>query len=136
MFFGAKYNKNSESLSANEDDVARLPNLKNMRQREPPLIRCNSWCKNECDLLDPEGVFLTRGYVMAFDAREAILDDILGHNHVRLTIFYCPRDISAIMTIWKWMLAQTIMEGFSLKELLLSYNENYVLEVDVEGRLV
>jgi hypothetical protein len=25
------------------------------------------------------------------------------------------------------------MEGFSLKEILLSYNESYVLEMDVEG---
>jgi len=27
------------------------------------------------------------------------------------------------------------MEGFSLKELLLLYNESYVLEVDVEGMI-
>jgi hypothetical protein len=27
------------------------------------------------------------------------------------------------------------MEGFSLKELLLSYNENYILEVDVKGMI-
>ncbi len=39
------------------------------------------------------------------------------------------------MTIWKWLLAQTTMEGFSLKELLLSYDESYVLEVDIEGMI-
>jgi hypothetical protein len=27
------------------------------------------------------------------------------------------------------------MEEFSLKKLLLSYNENYVLEIDVEGMI-
>jgi hypothetical protein len=27
------------------------------------------------------------------------------------------------------------MEGFSLKELLLSYDESYILEVDVEGMI-
>jgi len=27
------------------------------------------------------------------------------------------------------------MDGFPLKELLLSYNESYVLEVDVEGMI-
>jgi hypothetical protein len=27
------------------------------------------------------------------------------------------------------------MEGFSLKELFLSYNESYVLEMDVEGMI-
>ncbi len=33
----------------------------------------------------------------------------------------------------KWPLVQLSMEGFSLKEILLSYNESYVLEMDVEG---
>ncbi len=70
---------------------------------------------------------------MAFDLQESIMDNILGDNHVGLTIFYYPGDISTIMTIWKWLLVQTTMEGFSLKELLLSYDESYVLEVDVEG---
>jgi hypothetical protein len=27
------------------------------------------------------------------------------------------------------------MEGFSLKEILISYDESYVLEVDVEGMI-
>jgi len=31
--------------------------------------------------------------------------------------------------------AQTTMEGFSLKELLLSYNESYIPEMDVEGMI-
>ncbi len=70
---------------------------------------------------------------MVFDLKEAILDNILGHDHVDLTIFYCLRDILIILTIWKWPLTQTIMEGFLLKELLLSYSESYV--VDVEGMI-
>ncbi len=74
-----------------------------------------------------------KGHVMVFDMKEAILDNILGHDHVDLTILYCLRNILAVLTIWKWSLAQTIMKGFLLKELLLSYNESYVLEVDVEG---
>jgi hypothetical protein len=65
--------------------------------------------------------------------KEAILDDILGHDHVGLTIFYCLGDISVVMIIGKWLLTHTTMEGFSLKELLFSYDENYVLKVDVEG---
>ncbi len=68
-----------------------------------------------------------------FDPRKAILDDILGDDHVGLTIFYCRRYISTVMTIWKWSLVQTTMKGFLLKELLLSYNESYVREVDIEG---
>jgi hypothetical protein len=52
-----------------------------------------------------------------------------------LTILYYPRNISTLMTIWKWSLVQTTMEGWLLKELLLSYDESYVLEVDVEGMI-
>ncbi len=72
---------------------------------------------------------------MAFDLREVILDNILKDDHVNLTIFYCLGDISTIMTIWKWSLVQITMEGFSLKELLLSYNESYIPKVDVEGMI-
>jgi hypothetical protein len=39
---------------------------------------------------------------MAFDLKEIILDDILGEAHIGLTIFYCPRNIYVVMTIWKW----------------------------------
>jgi hypothetical protein len=41
---------------------------------------------------------------MMSNQKEAIMDDILGDNHVSLTIFYCPRNISIVMTIWKWPL--------------------------------
>jgi hypothetical protein len=70
-----------------------------------------------------------------FDMREAILDDILGDGHVGLTILYCPGNILAVMTIWKWSLIQTTMEGFLLKELLFSYDENCIFEMDVEGMI-
>jgi hypothetical protein len=38
---------------------------------------------------------------MAFDLKEVILDDILGEAHIGLTILYCPRNISVVVTIWK-----------------------------------
>jgi hypothetical protein len=60
------------------------------------------------------------------------MDNILGHDHVSSTILYCFGNISTIMTIWKWPLANIIMEGFLLKEILFSYDESYILEVDVE----
>ncbi len=69
------------------------------------------------------------------DPREAILDDILGYDHVGLTILYYLGDILMVMTIWKWSLAHIAREGFSLKELLFTYNESYVLEVDVRGMI-
>ncbi len=40
-----------------------------------------------------------------------------------------------VIIIWKWSLLHTTMEGLLLKKLLLSYNESYVLEVDVEGMI-
>jgi len=42
--------------------------------------------------------------VTVVDTKEAILDDILGHDHVGLTILYCPKSISEVMIIWKWLL--------------------------------
>ncbi len=78
---------------------------------------------------------LAKGHVIAFNLKEAIMDNILTHDHVNLTIFYCLGDISVVRTIWKQLLVQTIMEGFSLKELLVSHNESYIPEVDVEGMI-
>jgi hypothetical protein len=60
-FLGDEYSESSESLSANEDNVASSPNLKDMHQREALPIGHSSWCKMERDLQDLEGVFLTRG---------------------------------------------------------------------------
>jgi hypothetical protein len=60
--------------------------------------------RKECNFLDPKGVFLTKGYVTMFDLREAILDNIFKHDHVDLTILYCPKDILMVLIIWKWPL--------------------------------
>jgi hypothetical protein len=40
-----------------------------------------------------------KGYVTTSNLKEAIMDDILGEDHVNWTILYYPRNISAIMTI-------------------------------------
>jgi len=45
VFSGGEYNESSESFNANEDDVASLPNLKDMCQREAPPIGHSNWCK-------------------------------------------------------------------------------------------
>jgi len=73
--------------------------------------------------------------MMASNLREAIMDNIFRDDDVNLTIIYCPGNISAVMIIWKWPLVHTTMEGFSLKEFLLLYDESYVLEVDAEGMI-
>jgi len=74
----------------------------------------------------PKGVFFARGRVMVCDLKEVILDDILGDGHVSLTILNYARNVSIVMTIWKWPFTQTTMEGFLLKEPFFSYDENYV----------
>ncbi len=105
MFSRGEYNESNEFFIANEDDVASLLNLKDMRQKEVSPIGCSNWCGKECNLLDPEGVNFARDCVTTFDPREVILDNILGHDHANLTILYYPEDISSIMIIWKWSLA-------------------------------
>jgi hypothetical protein len=67
---------------------------------------------------------------MAIYSKEVILDDILGEDHVGLTILYYPQNISGVMTIWKWPLIQTIINGNSLHALLCSYDKNSIHEVD------
>ncbi len=89
MFSRGEYSESSESLSVNEDCVASLPNLEDMHQKEASLIRLSNWCKKECNFLDLEGVFFMKGCVAASNLRETILNDILGHDHVGLTILYC-----------------------------------------------
>jgi hypothetical protein len=89
VFLRGEYSESSESLSVTEDCVASLPNLEDMHWKEALLIGPSSWCKKECNFLDLEGIFFTKGCVAAFNLREAILDDMLGHDHVGLTIFYC-----------------------------------------------
>jgi hypothetical protein len=39
------------------------------------------------------------------------------------------------MTIWKWSLFQTILDGYSLRQFLIPYNENHILVVDEEGEI-
>ncbi len=96
-FSRGEYSESNESLSVSEDDVASSPNLKDMCQREVSLIGRSNWCRKECDILNLESVFLAKGHVMATDSKETIMDNIFGHDHVGLTILYCPGDISVEM---------------------------------------
>jgi hypothetical protein len=69
--------------------VASSPNLEDLHRKEAPSIGHNSWHEKECNLLDLEGAFLPRSHVTMSNLIEAILDDILGDDHVSLTIFHC-----------------------------------------------
>ncbi len=70
--------------------------------------------------MDDVGLFIVSGHVIACDPREAVLDNKLGEDHVGVSILYCLNNVLEVMTTWKWPLAQTIMDGYSLKQLLAS----------------
>jgi hypothetical protein len=40
-----------------------------------------------------------------------------------------------IMIIWKWLLVQTIVDGYSLKQLFVFYDERNILTVDDKGEI-
>jgi hypothetical protein len=62
--------------------------------------------------VDDAGVFLAKGCVVTCDPQEVVLDDWLGEDHVGLYIFYCLSIMSTMMTIWKWPLTWTILNGY------------------------
>jgi hypothetical protein len=71
---------------------------------------------------------------MACDPREEVLDNKLGEDHVGVNILYCPNNVLEVMTTSKWPLAQTIMDGYSLRQLLVSYDESKIPIVDEKGK--
>jgi hypothetical protein len=78
--------------------------------------RCRfQWRRVECDLLDDYGVFIAKGRVIACDPMDTVLDDQLAEDHVGLCIMCCPSIVSVVMTIWKWPLTGTILDGYSLR---------------------
>ncbi len=83
--------------------------------------------------MDDIGLFV--GCVIACDPREAIFDNQFGEDHVEVSILYCSNNILVVMTIWKWSLAQTIVDGYSFRQLLISYNETSIPIVDEEGEI-
>jgi hypothetical protein len=64
-----------------------------------------------------------------------IVDNLLGEDHVKVNILYCLNNISMVMIIWKWPLVQTIVDGYSLKQLLIFYNESNIPTIDEEGEI-
>ncbi len=86
--------------------------------------------------LDDVGLFVTSGHVIACDPREVIVDDLLSEVHVRVSILYYLNNILVVMTIWKWPLAQTIVDGYSLKQFFGFYNENNIPTINEEGEIV
>jgi hypothetical protein len=84
------------------------------------------WQGVECDFVDNGGVFITKGWVVACDPHETILDDQLVEDHVELCILYYSIIVLTMMTIWKWPLVQTILNGYPFIEHLIAFNEIHI----------
>jgi hypothetical protein len=93
----------------------------------------SKWRGAKCDLMDNVGVFLTKGHVVVCDSLEVVIDDRLGEEHVGLCILSCLAIVSIMMTIWKWPLAQIILDGYPFIEHLISFNETYIPDVGDVG---
>ncbi len=85
--------------------------------------------------MDDVGLFIASSHVIAYDAREVIFDNQLGEDHVKVSILYHLNNISVVMIIWKWSLAQIVVDGYSLRQLLVSYDESNILTIDEEGEI-
>ncbi len=83
--------------------------------------------------MDDVGLFVASGCVIDYDPREVIFDNQLAEDHVGMSILYCLNNVFMVMTIWKWPLVQTIVDGYSMKQLLVFYNENNIQIVYEKG---
>jgi hypothetical protein len=91
------------------------------------------WRGAKCNLVDNDGVFIAKGQMAACDPQEIILDDQLDEDHVELCIWYYPGIVSIVMTIWKWSLAQTILDKYPLRKHIIAFNETHILGDDDVG---
>jgi hypothetical protein len=89
----------------------------------------------ECDFVDDVGVYVASGCVIVYDPREALLDNQLGEDHVGVSILYCLNNVLVVMMIWKWPLVQMILNGYPLRQLFMSYNENNIPIIDEEEEI-
>jgi hypothetical protein len=64
--------------------------------------------------VDDIGVVIVKGRINACDPKEVVLDEDLGETNVGVTILSYPRDITKVISIWRWLLSQTILNGYSL----------------------
>jgi hypothetical protein len=118
-----------------EEEEEQGDNEKERRNSHMPSKGMFVWQGAECDLVDDVGFFIVSGYVIACDLKEAVLNNQLGEDHVKMGILYCINNVSSIMTIWKWSLAQTIVDGYSSRQILVSYDESKIPTIDEEGEI-
>ncbi len=94
------------------------------------------WQGVECELVDDVGLFIASGHVISCDPKEVVLDNQLGEDHVGVSILYCLNNISMVITIRKWPLAQTIVDRYFIRQLFVSYDECNIPTIDEEGKIV
>ncbi len=85
--------------------------------------------------MDDVRVMIIEGWINACNPREPILDEDLGETNVGVTILNYTCDIAQVMSIWRWFLSQTILDGFQLFELLVVYNDHHMSNDNDEGAL-
>ncbi len=73
--------------------------------------------------------------MVACNPHEAILNDWLGEDHVGLCILYYLAIVSIVMTIWKWLLVQTIFDGYLLIEHFITFHDTHILDVANVGSI-
>jgi hypothetical protein len=102
------------------------------RMNYVPCMKRMEWCgrKYEYEMVNHVGKMIIEGRIVACDLKELVLDDDLGEINVGVTILNYPNDRSQIMSIWRWPLLETILDGHFLSSLLIAYDEHHVLEDD------
>ncbi len=93
----------STSVKGEEDmqeGMKNVPCMKRMEQRG-----------KKCELVNHVGEIIVEKRIVTYDPREPILDDNPGETNVGVIIFNYLKDQSQIISIWRWSLSQTILDG-------------------------
>jgi hypothetical protein len=129
-------NEGSNEKGNGEEEHERGDNENGRRNFHIMLKGRCVWQGVECELVDDVGLFIASGHVISCDPKEVVFDNQLGEDHVGVNILYCLNNISMVITIWKWPLAQTIVDRYSIRQLFVSYDECNIPTIDEEGKIV
>ncbi len=104
------HEKGNQQVNGHQDENAEYGD--GVRGKNSNVVgkQRSKWWRVECNLVDDNGVFITKGQVVACGPHETILNDQLGEDHVGLWILYCHGIVLTWMIIWKWLLAQMIFD--------------------------
>jgi hypothetical protein len=124
--------KNSKNFNNSKESVS-LTIVRGDEEMEEvtknvPYMKRMEWHGGKCELVNHVGEIIVERRIIACDPKELILDDDLGEIEVRVTILNYPKDTAQIMTIWRWPLSRTILDGHCLSSLFIAYDEHHVLE--------